>query len=199
MARLRQRESIRPLSVSSALQSSFSTNCNAGSTGKSEHRFTRGFTDCEPELAWHFRADPPQFVSPPGSPHLCSANCLRRLSCASVVFLRRLSGTLKVWEQDVHTPTAGTGPSHLTTRRLGFGTAEFPIRLRPIDWRLRIFLFHSGGDRPLRQARGNLVTRFHLSGALHQVSATVEDQGVSSLEDCNRRERLQLMLQPLQS
>src|ERR1035438_9406965 len=59
--------------------------------------------------------------------HLCSANCFRKLSCASAVFLRESGGTLKALPQSVQTPTAGTGPSHLTTRRLRFSMAQFPI------------------------------------------------------------------------
>ena len=52
--------------------------------------------------------------------HWCSANCLRRLSCASEVRFRDAAGALKVREQAVHTATAGTVVSHLTTRKLRF-------------------------------------------------------------------------------
>lgn len=50
--------------------------------------------------------------------HLCSTNCLRRLSCASDVLLRESSGTLKFLSQCVQMPTAGTVPSHFVTLNL---------------------------------------------------------------------------------
>ena len=57
--------------------------------------------------------------------HLCSTNCLRRLSCASDVLFRDSSGTLKVRSQFVQTPTAGTVPSHFVTLR--FALPRSPV------------------------------------------------------------------------
>src|SRR5579863_9321905 len=46
----------------------------------------------------------------------CSANCLRRLSCALVICFSNASGTLKSRPHCEQTATAGTGPSHFVTR-----------------------------------------------------------------------------------
>jgi hypothetical protein len=55
--------------------------------------------------------------------HLCTTNCLQIVSYASDVILSDSSGTL-VLSQFVQTPTAGTVPSRLAIRRLGFGKPQ---------------------------------------------------------------------------
>jgi hypothetical protein len=65
--------------------------------------------------------------------HLCSANCLRRFSCASIILLSSESGTLNSRPQSEQTPTAGTGPSHFVTRRL----RAIAIVYGRLDWVVR--------------------------------------------------------------
>lgn len=59
-----------------------------------------------------------------GNLHVCSANCLRRLSRASVVRLNELKGALKVLKHAAQTASAGVAPSHLVTRRLRLSIVE---------------------------------------------------------------------------
>jgi hypothetical protein len=56
---------------------------------------------------------------------LCSANCLRRLSCASATLLRVVIGTLNWRSQAVQISIAGTVPTHLSTLRFAFVMAAF--------------------------------------------------------------------------
>jgi hypothetical protein len=101
---------------------------------------------------------PPIYFLSTSRGHLCSANCLRRLSWASDVRLREVSGILKFRPHCVHTPTAGTVPSHLSTRRVRIAmmvyilchscaTVAFPDarlralsfwRTRALKWRVRV-------------------------------------------------------------
>jgi hypothetical protein len=68
--------------------------------------------------------------------HFCSANCFRRLFCASDVRLSDVSGTLNSRPQSEHTPTAGTGPSHFVMRRLRVTGIAYGKRTRTKIWRL---------------------------------------------------------------
>jgi hypothetical protein len=77
------------------------------------------------------------------SAHLCSENRFRKCSCASATRRRQSTGTLNSTSQNVHTPIAGTVPSHLITRRLRFTAIPYAATMpgeelsRPIQFPCR--------------------------------------------------------------
>ena len=63
--------------------------------------------------------------------HLCSANWVLRLCCASATRFKEDIETLNSRLQPVQTPTAGTMPSHFATRRLRFAMPTVSRRSTP--------------------------------------------------------------------